>query len=170
MCFKQLQPERKPWHRMLNISRKRHQKRVKKGYKWEAATGRLGLLTTRLNAGSGICRLEVATPAWVPHTGNPIFLTPKEKVYEEYRNSWISANGLKRWSKDFAKCDFQHQLQTQFLVPSLLWMWSGPTVTRLLCLGSFGVLCKYIPVSARQWAPPCTVKYFLLVSFSYLLL
>lgn len=78
---------------MLNISRN-DTKKGNKGYKWEAATGMLGLSTTRINAGSGICRLEVAKPAQVSHTGNTIFLA-LEEVYAEYCKSGFTANGLK---------------------------------------------------------------------------
>jgi len=72
---------------VLNISRKLHQKKGKKGYKWEAATERLSLSTTRLKAGSGTCRLEVVKPSQVSPTGHPVFLAPKLQVYAKCCNS-----------------------------------------------------------------------------------
>lgn len=139
MCVKQLQLERKAWRKMLNISRN-DTKKGNKGYKWEAATGMLGLSTTRINAGSGICRLEVAKPAQVSHTGNTIFLA-LEEVYAEYCKSGFTANGLKTRSKDFANSvTFCNSCRHNFWY-SLLWMWPGLNVTKFLCLGSFGVLC-----------------------------
>lgn len=71
---------------MLKISRVTS-KKGNKGYKWEAAPGKQGLSTTRVNDGGGICGLEVAKAAQVPHTGNPIFPAVEEKFCAEYCNS-----------------------------------------------------------------------------------